>query len=242
MLEFIQSLIQSLTDGSMTALVCSYLLPSLSAVVCYVFLGIALTTLSRATGIGRVWTAWVPFANIYLLGLLADVYTDNRLTTDADRARPFYTPSLLRRRMLGYGIAGSVTGTLAAFGWLLCLAGGALAFVLLLGHFLGGIDPSDVSTMPGVLLVVGALMGFVAGAFFLVFAILYLVAFCPALYRVLTAMDAPVPALWVLLAILFPAATAIALFVLSQRRWDTLAARFSPPAEESEVLEEAAAI
>ena len=95
MSELLDSFINRMTEGGVFEMLFGKLLPSLSAVACYVFLGVALTVLSRATGIGRVWQAWVPFANLYLIGLLADVYTDNRLTTEADRARPFYTPSLL---------------------------------------------------------------------------------------------------------------------------------------------------
>lgn len=227
MLDFLQSLIQSMTDRGALELVFSGLLPSLSAVACYIFLGVALTTLSRATGIGKVWMAWVPFASLYLLGLLADVYTDNRLTTDEDRARPFYSPSCLRNKMLGYGIGSRVAGTLAAFGWTLCVAGGALAFFLMLGLLVGGDIPSESPPTVGVMMGIGALIGFVAGIFWLVFSILYLVTFCPVMNRIFTALGAPVPALWVLLGIFLPVAMAISLFVLAERRRDSLAERFS---------------
>ena len=227
MLDFLQSLIQSMTDRGALELVFSGLLPSLSAVACYIFLGVALTTLSRATGIGKVWMAWVPFASLYLLGLLADVYTDNRLTTDEDYARPFYSPSCLRNKMLGYGIGSSVAGMLAAFGWMLCIAGGALAFFLMLGLLVGGDIPSESPPTVGVMMGIGALIGFVAGILWLVFSILYLVTFCPVMNRIFTALGAPVPALWVLLGIFLPVAMTISLFVLAERRRDSLAERFS---------------
>ena len=137
MSELLESFINRMTEGGIFEMLFGKLLPSLSAVACYVFLGVALTVLSRATGIGRVWQAWVPFADLYLIGLLADVYTDNRLTTEADRARPFYRPSDLRRRTLGYGIGSSAAGAVASVGWLLCIAGGAIAFFLLLGSWAG---------------------------------------------------------------------------------------------------------
>jgi hypothetical protein len=223
-----------MTEGGVFEMLFGKLLPSLSAVACYVFLGVALTVLSRATGIGRVWQAWVPFANLYLIGHLADVYTDNCLTTEADRARPFYTPSLLRRRILGYGIGSGISGAAASVGWLLCIAGGAIAFFLLLGSWAGDEIP-DMPPATGTLMAVGALVGFVAGVLYLVFAVMLLVAICPALNRIFTALGAPLPALWVLLAVFYPAAAAIALFVFAERQKATLAERFAPipPAEAS---------
>jgi hypothetical protein len=234
MSELLDSFINRMTEGGVFEMLFGKLLPSLSAVACYVFLGVALTVLSRATGIGRVWQAWVPFANLYLIGHLADVYTDNCLTTEADRARPFYTPSLLRRRILGYGIGSGISGAAASVGWLLCIAGGAIAFFLLLGSWAGDEIP-DTPPATGTLMAVGALVGFVAGILYLVFTVMLLVAICPALNRIFTALGAPLPALWVLLAVFYPAAAAIALFVFAERQKATLAERFAPipPAEAS---------
>jgi hypothetical protein len=234
MLDLIESIIRDMTKGGALELVFSGLLPSLSAVACYVFFGVALTSLSRATGIGKVWMAWIPFANLYLLGLLADIYTDNRLTDDADRARPFYAPSNLRRKMLGYGIGSGVSGVLATFGATLCIAGGALAFFTIIGLLAGGDLPSDPPPIVGVMMGIGALLGFVAGIFFLVFTVMFLISFCPALNRVFTALGAPVPALWVLLTIFVPVAAAIALFVFAVRRRESLAERFSAPVGETD--------
>ena len=228
MSELLESFINRMTEGGVFEMLFGKLLPSLSAVACYVFLGVALTVLSRATGIGRVWQAWVPFADLYLIGLLADVYTDNRLTTEADRARPFYRPSDLRRRTLGYGIGSSAAGAVASVGWLLCIAGGAIAFFLLLGAWAGDEIP-DTPPATGALMAVGALIGFVAGVFCLVFTVLFLLAICPVLSRVFTAVGAPAPALWVLLGVFFPLGAAIALFVFAERHKDSLAARFAPP-------------
>lgn len=228
MLEFLESLTDNVRPDVILDMLFSGLLPSVSVLAAYVFLGVALTVLSRATGIGRVWQAWVPFADLYLIGLLADVYTDNRLTTEADRARPFYRPSDLRRRTLGYGIGSSAAGAVASVGWLLCIAGGAIAFFLLLGSWAGDEMP-DTPPATGALMAVGALIGFVAGVFCLVFTVLFLLAFCPALSRVFTAVGAPAPALWVLLGIFFPLGAAIALFVFAERHKDSLAARFAPP-------------
>ena len=233
MADFMESLIRNMTEGGVLELVFSGVLPSLSAVAAYVFLGVALTSLCRSSGIGKAWMAWIPFASLYLLGLLADVYTDNRLTTDEDRARPFYAPSTLRRRMLGYGIGSGVAGAVATFGWMLCIAGGALAFFMIIGLLAGGDLPSDSPPVVGAMFGIGALIGFVAGVFFLVFTVLFLVSFCPALNRVFTALGAPVPALWVLLAVFFPVAAAVALFVFAERQRDTVGARFAPEVGET---------
>lgn len=235
MADLLHSFIDYMIEGGIAKLLFRWLIPSLSAVAGYLLLGAALTVLVRGTGMGRGWMAWVPFARLYLLGLLADGYTDHRLTHRADRADPFYRPSDLRRRMLGYGIGSGIAGMAAAVGWTLFLTGGAIVFFLTLGMLVGGEPPAETPPLSGALVGIGALMGFVAGIFFLVFAVLFLLAACPAVHRILTALGAPVPALWVVLGIFLPLAAVVALWILVRRKRADLASCFGPVgAEERE--------
>lgn len=234
LIDLFDSLTQHTTPNAPLAVLLGSLIPSLSTVISYVFLGVALTVLSRATGIGKVWMAWVPFADLYLLGLLADVYTDNRLTTDAERARPRHSPSNLRRKMLGYSIGSGVAEIAASFGSDLCVAGGAMGLSAILSSLVGGEPPAEFSPTVGAMMGIGALIALVAGILCLVFIINLLVVLCPVLNRVFTAVDAPIPALWVVLAIFVPPAASIALFIFAGRQKPTLAERFSPPATPAE--------
>lgn len=234
LIDLFDSITQHMAPSGPLALLLGSLIPSLSTVVCYVFLGVALTVLSRATGVGKVWMAWVPFADLYLLGLLADVYTDNRLTDDADRARPRYSPSNLRRKVLGYSIGSGVAEIAASFGSDLCVAGGAMGLSAILGSLVGGEPPTESSPAIGALMGIGGLIALVAGIFCLVFIINLLVVICPVMNRIFTALGAPIPALWVVLAVFVPVAAAIALFIFAERQRPTLAERFAPPVTTTE--------
>ena len=91
----------------------------------------------------------------------------------------------------------------------------------------------DLPPYVDVLLMVSGLVAFVAGILCLVFAIMFLVAFCPALCRVLTALEAPCPALWTALGVFVPLAAAIPLLIYANRAQDPAAA-FAPPLRETD--------
>lgn len=211
----------------------SFIIYVLAALATYVILGLALTALCRATGIGKVWMAWVPYANLYLPGLMADVYTDNRLTPPIERSLPFYAPSDLRRRMLGFGLGSTLTGAVAGAAMLFCLMMGAMAFFMLLGLAAGG-DPSpNLPPFADVLFLVSGLVAFAGSIFCLIFTILFITASCTAYCRLFTALQAPLPALWGVLGILVPLIPAVVLLVYA-RRSDVSAAAFAPPSPEAE--------
>ena len=195
----------------------------------YLFLALSLTSLSRAAGIGKAAMAWFPFSNLYLMGLLADRYTDLHLTTDQDRTDPFYAPSTLRKKLLGYGIATAITSFFTAVGITLLIAGAAIAFFVLLGAFAGGdgqLADSGMETL-GILTVVGLLLAFVAGVFLLVVGILFLTAYCTASYRLFKAVELPVPGLLTACGVLIPSLAFLFFFVYT-RRSDRVAERFRP--------------
>ena len=199
----------------------------LSSLAGYVFLGLGLSRLAKALECPRPWLAWIPFGCLYLLGQVADIYTDNRMTTEADRAAPFYTPSDLRRKLLRYGIWCSVLGALASIGMLLSF-GYALLFLLsipLVG--MGGeeLPWSDFLSSPG-MFYIGALMVFVAGSLYLVLTIQFLIAYCPALCRIFTALGVPSQNLLTAVSVFVPALGGILIFAYT-RRTEGLAERFA---------------
>ena len=229
MSDFFTRMLDSLTPAMQLLSLLSYVIPLLAALAAYVITGLALTALSRATGIGKTWMAWVPYANLYLPGLTADVYTDNRLTTPIHRSLPFYSPSDLRRRMLGYGLGSSLTGAIAAAATSVCLLLGAVFFFMLIGVAAGG-DPADLPPFADVLFLVCGLLACASGIFCMIFTVLFLIAFCTAYHRLLAALQVPCPALWVALGILLPPILSVVL-LLYVRRAEDLAAAFAPPPE-----------
>ena len=140
MIDLIDTLIDSLTGTAEALVTILSCVPLLLASALYVLTGLTLTFLCRAARKGSVWMAWVPFANLYLLGLMADVYTDDRVLRGEIDAR--YAPSTLRRKMLGYSIAQSVLGNIAGIAVLISLFSGFAG--LLTGFFGGMFDQSDL--------------------------------------------------------------------------------------------------
>lgn len=196
----------------------------------YVLQGIALTLLCNAAHKGSVWMAWVPFANLYLLGLMADVYTDDRVLRGEIDAR--YAPSTLRRKMLGFSIVQSVLGSIAGIAMLISLFSG---FAGLLTGFFGGLfDQSDVREGANELLGVFAvsfLISLVTAAVFVVFYILYAVSACKAHYRLFFMLGTPLPALWSAAVIFIPPLAAVMLFVFTVKDRRALTEKFFPPME-----------
>ncbi|MBP3665432.1 MAG: hypothetical protein J6K29_00125 [Clostridia bacterium] len=223
-----QELLDSLTDPLWGLL---QFFPFLLSVAAYVFQGLYLTSLCRASGRGSVWMAWVPFANLYLLGLMADVYTDTYFPTGIPGDPEDASPSALRRRMLGFSIVSHTSGAIAAAALAVFAITGIAGFFLLLFSWGEAANDPDVQELVDVFRVSLPIF-LVAGAVWVVFEILYLVAFCKSHYRVCALIGMPMPALWTLLGIVIPLVPAILLFVRSRDRVK-LTARFYPYAEEN---------
>ncbi len=202
-----------------------YLLTATILLAGYLLFGAALSRLSRALELPRPWLSWIPFGQLYRLGQIADLYTDNRMTSDALRAQPFYEPSKLRRKLLGYGIGSYVTGTVAGIAFAICATVGILAFFLLLGAAVGG--EAEPTWFSETLFLVTGLIAYVAGAFCLILTVLFLMAYCPALCRILTALGAPAPSLLTALSVIIPPVGS-ALLLLYTRKAPNIAERFAP--------------
>lgn len=197
----------------------------------YVLQGIALTFLCNAAHKGSVWMAWVPFANQYLLGQMADVYTDDRVLRG--EVSPDYAPSTLRRQMLGYSIAERITGGLVGVAWGLVLLSALSGFFLaLFGGFFE--NPEALESLEGleIILAIGAVLLLVAAPLFIIFHILYLVSACKAYYRLFHMLGSRVPALWPVFLLFLPPVTSLPLFVLTVKHRRELTERFFPPMEE----------
>ena len=230
MIDLIDTLIDSLTGTAEALVTVLTSIPLLLASVLYVLMGLTLTFLCRAARKGSVWMAWVPFASLYLLGLMADVYTDDRvLRGEID---PRYAPSTLRRRMLGYSIVQSIFGGIAGVAVLISLFSG---FAGLLTGFFGGLfDQSDVregaNELMGVF-AVSLLITLVTAAVFVLFYILYTVSACKAHYRLFFMLGTPLPALWSAAVIFIPPLAAVMLFVFTVKNRRVLTEKFFPPME-----------
>ena len=199
----------------------------------YVLQGIALTFLCRAARKGSVWMAWVPFANLYLLGLMADVYTDDRVLRG--EVSPDYAPSTLRRKMLGYSIVERITGGLVGVAWgLVVLSALSGFFLALFGGFFE--NPEALESLEGleIILAIGAVLLLLTAPLFLVFHVLYLVSACKAHYRLFHMLGSRVPALWPVFLIFLPPVTSLPLFVLTVKHRRELTERFFPPMESAE--------
>jgi hypothetical protein len=231
MIDLIDSLIDSLTGTAEALVTILSCVPLLLASALYVLTGLTLTFLCRAARKGSVWMAWVPFANLYLLGLMADVYTDDRVLRGEIDAR--YAPSTLRRKMLGYSIVQSVLGNIAGVAVLISLFSG---FAGLLTGFFGGLfDQSDLEDGANELLGVFAvsfLIFLVTAAVFALFYILYTVSACKAHYRLFFMLGTPLPALWSAAVIFVPPLSAVMLFVFTVKNRRVLTEKFFPPMDD----------
>lgn len=230
MIDLIDTLFDSLTGTAEAVVTILSCVPLLLASALYVLMGLTLTFLCRAARKGSVWMAWVPFASLYLLGLMADVYTDDRvLRGEID---PRYAPSALRRKMLGFSIVQSIFGSIAGVAVLISLFSG---FAGLLTGFFGGLfDQYDIQEGANELMGVFAvsfLISLVTAAVFVVFYILYAVSACKAHYRLFFMLGTPLPALWSAAVIFIPPLAAVMLFAFTVKNRRVLTEKFFPPME-----------
>lgn len=232
MIDLIDTLFDSLTGTAEAFVTVLTSIPLLLASVLYVLTGLTLTFLCRAARKGSVWMAWVPFANQYLLGQMADVYTDDRVLRG--EVSPDYAPSTLRRKMLGYSIVDRIAGGLAGVAWcIVVLSALSGSFLALFGGFFEDSEALESLEGLGIILAIGVVLLLVAAPLFIIFHILYLVSACKAHYRLFHILGSRVPALWPVFLLFLPSVTSLPLFVLTMKHRRELTERFFPPMEES---------
>ena len=209
----------------------------------YIILGLGLSRLAKAAGCPYPLLAWIPLGRLYLLGRVADLYTDNRITPAAIRYHTSFRPSDLRRRLLGLGIGYAAVSAVATVGKGMKLAAKAVSFFSFLRSLADDL-PNGVSleeSMDSALEVSPALRGLsavggvihvIAGIASLILAILFLTVLCPTLYRLFKALAIPAAALLTVASVASPLLAAILLFAYT-RHTEGLAQRFvRPPQEE----------
>lgn len=230
MFDLFDLIADSLNDTAKLLTTILYCIPVLLAAALYVLQGIALTYLCKASRAGSVWMAWVPFANQYLLGKQADVYTEDRVLRGEVSSE--YAPSTLRRKMLGFSIVERACGSVAGVAWcIVMLFSFAGLLVAVIGGFMENKDALDGLEGLGYLLGIGVVFLLIFGTLFLIFHLLYLVAACKAYYRLYHLLGSRVPALWPVFLIFIPLLTAIPLFILTVKHRRELTDRFFPPME-----------
>ena len=209
----------------------------------YIILGIGLTRPARAAGCPYPLLAWIPFGRLYLLGQVADIYTDNRITPAAIRFHSSFRPSDLRRRLLGLGIGYAAVRAVALVGKGMKLAAKTasvfsslrtLADALLGGgSFRESIESSlEVSPTLQRLSTAGSVIRIIGGIASLILGVLLLTVLCPVLYRIFKALSVPVPALLTAISAVAPLLAAI-LILAYTRRAEGLAERVTRPPQGS---------
>ena len=188
----------------------------------YVLLSLALFQISRALSLPHPAFAWIPVLQYYRLGQIADLYTDNRMATAEDRASPYYNPSRLRIKIIVSQVAIGATTAAAAIAAFLTLRSTLASISLLFTE-----EEVYIPELHTATIMIAGLIALAAGLLCLIFAIIYLTAYCPALNRIFIALDAPVPALFTVLAVLFPLVGMILLYIYTHKA-QNLAARFAP--------------
>ena len=234
MTEFLPSITDHLPFSFSDVL--SFCVSLLAFVIGYVLLGLGLSRLARSvaadlpfpTASPRPWLAWIPFGRMYLLGHLADIYTDNRMTADQNRADPLHTPSNLRGRILRNSIGCFILGNIWNVGLGVIMI---LFFFLLMGAGYAGNDlPADTSSIVSLYpLIVPLLLA--VGGIYVFLAVRYLIAYCPALCRVLTALGSPTPQPLTAASVFFPIVGAFLIYRYT-RDTQSLSSKFSPAQEE----------
>lgn len=208
----------------------------------YIILGIGLTRLARAAGCPYPLLAWIPFGRLYLLGQVADIYTDNRITPAAIRFHSSFRPSVLRRRLLGLGIGYAAVSAVATVGKGMKLAAKtasvfsslrALADALLGGGSFGESIESSMEVSPALqrLSTAGSILRIIGGIASLILGVLLLTVLCPVLYRLFKALSIPVPALLTAISAVAPLLAAI-LILAYTRRAEGLTGRFIRPPQD----------
>ena len=196
-----------------------------SAVAQYILLSLSLYLISRTLSLPCPAFSWIPFLRHYRLGQIADLYTDNRMTTAEERATAYYKPSRLRIKLIAYSIVVLITAIITFVAAFLAVQASLASFFFLFAE-----EKVKIPEIPELPIITAGLITCVGTILCLVFAIIFLVAYCRALCRVFTALDTPVPTLFTALAVLFPLVSMIVLCVYTHKAQD-LAARFSPVPE-----------
>ena len=148
----------------------------------YVLTGLALYTIAKNRGLHKAWVAWVPVANVWLLGSISDQY--RYVVRGQRRARRNW---LLVRNILKSGLNTALT---------------AISLVLAIRGMFGSLF--GMTQLLGVMV----LLLSVCGGISIAYSVLYFIA----LFDVYTSMDPDLNTLFLILSIFVPLAKPFFLF------------------------------
>lgn len=216
----------------------AWVIPILFTVTTYLITGVALTLLARSVKPSLIWMAWIPFARLYLLGALADLYTDNRMAPGKARRPSRRRPSKLRYLLpwlrAGNVVTEAISFVLLPFFLIFCL----VPLLFLSETIRNGEDfsyPVDLTILiPRYTVIFGGTWLFLTVV--VVSLILGgLAIFCRGvtLHRLYRALWLPCAPLWAIVSVPNPFLTAL-LFLIYAIRTKDRAERFLPSAEEVE--------
>ena len=172
----------------------------------YVLTGLALHTIAKNRGLHKAWLAWVPVANVWLLGSISDQYR--------------YVVKGQRRAKRNWLLVLNILKSSMITGYL-----GLLVSVLIRMAFGGIGDFED-------LMLTALGYGLVGGGISLVYGILYFMV----LYDVYTSMDPDSNTLFLILSIFIPVTRPFFLFFLRNKESGMPPRRPVNPVEEAQYL------
>ena len=107
------------------------------SLVMYIFTGKALSSLSRRRSVGSPWMAWVPFANIYLIGALSNDFRSKAYGENTRRGKKLLIQNIVVSLLL--------CAMWVAYIW-------ALALSVSMDSYGGGMEPQVMVVGLGLLL------------------------------------------------------------------------------------------
>ena len=174
----------------------SYLLGSALGVAVYVFTAIALFKMAKACGLERPWLSFIPVANVFLMGQIADAYC----------RRNEGKKTAYRKTLLGLNIAN------LALSVIVCI----VAIVMVVMVILEVATAPMQDTAPTPIIVTTLVM---LALCFIMLAVLavYMVFYYIALHKVFKLFDPANATLFLVLCIFFTVAQPIILMILRQK-------------------------
>ena len=212
----------------------AWIIPLLFTLATYLITGVALTILARSVKPSLIWMAWIPFARLYLLGSLADLYTDNRMVPKKAH-RPYRRLTSRLRYQVPLLRAGNVVTEAISFVLLPFFM--IFSFIPLLilseailhGEDFSRYDPEIV--IPRLAVIFGGTWLFLTVVVFsLTIGALSTFCYGVSLHRIYRALRLPCAPLWAILSVPNPLLAALFLLIYALRTKDR-AEQFLPPEE-----------
>ena len=209
--------------------------PILFVLASYVLTGVALTILARPVKPSLIWMAWIPFARLYLLGTLADLYADNRMAPKkADHLYRRLTSKL--RYQLPWVCTGNfVSGMVSFVAFMLFLVFSFIPLSFMIAAiYYGDLDFSNADlevAIPTLAVTFGGTwLAITTVLCNLTFGGLSTFCYGVSLHRIYRALRLPCAPLWAILSVPNPLLAALFLLIYATRTKDR-AERFLPPEE-----------